>query len=541
MLSHLTLLHTQLPSTYQSATMLYDKLLDATRAHWFSHVVLAHPSSNPHALMSHIQLLLTAGPPSAPPSPSPAPTLSPTAALPTAPAFHADGAPSDSLRLGDSFIVEDEDHPDDSAQAWYVFKRFRANTARPYKTESTPFRRPPPSAANPCHNCGAADHFPRTCPSPRRNPHAPLTHAHVTFPHAMSDTLPSFTPPPHAAAAASLPPPPPIPPQLPITRPPVPDYDNAWFVPHTPLSTVYTVSEPTIRTAITDTKTPGDIVGDAWLCRHPQLLTGPARPATTIYVLVHDVPTSAGRVAMRLYTRDTSNAAVELDLPDVHILRHDAVPLLFGLQSHKRFNFVVDTARDTIYAGAPRTQILCLQRRGHLTFAPPPPPPPTSIYYTGNEMRLAHRQFGHARVAAIVRAFPRDTFSPADIDHLKTGTDTCVPCQQHSHLRRRPRHALPNPPYALNCILTMDVFQLTPDLPEVADIPDLYTDFGQGRFVSSMRGKVLFAIVYLYWFSIWGPSEQFLTDRGSENENNAFVAALHSMGLHWRPIPTEAP
>jgi len=123
MLAQLTLLQTQLPASYQTSTMLYDKLLDATRSEWFAHSVLAHPSDDPHALISHIQLLLTAGPPR-----SPAP---PSAPAPCTPAFLADGAPLDSPRPGDSFLVDVEDHPEDPAQAWYVCKRFRANTARP--------------------------------------------------------------------------------------------------------------------------------------------------------------------------------------------------------------------------------------------------------------------------------------------------------------------------------------------------------------------------------------------------------------------------
>jgi len=91
-------------------------------------------------------------------------------------------------------------------------------------------------------------------------------------------------------------------------------------------------------------------------------------------------------------------------------------------------------------------------------------------------MGLAHRQFGHASVKAITRAFPRVTFSTEDIAHLRSITDTCVPCQQHAHLPRRPRHALPNPPHVFNRVITMDAFQLSPALPKVLDITDIHTD-----------------------------------------------------------------
>jgi len=32
-----------------------------------------------------------------------------------------------------------------------------------------------------------------------------------------------------------------------------------------------------------------------------------------------------------------------------------------------------------------------------------------------------------------------------------------------------------------------------------------------------------------------------MSDRGTEAENDAFINALHSVGVQWRPIPTEAP
>jgi len=56
-----------------------------------------------------------------------------------------------------------------------------------------------------------------------------------------------------------------------------------------------------------------------------------------------------------------------------------------------------------------------------------------------------------------------------------------------------------------------------------------------------MRGEVTFSVLYLAWLSIWGCPETVITVRGSEIENDAMINALHAMGIHWRPIPTEAP
>jgi len=305
----------------------------------------------------------------------------------------------------------------------------------------------------------------------------------------MSDQLPTLTP----APIPTPPPAPDIPPQL----APAITYDNAYFAPALPISPIYSTTEPDVATAIADIGTPGAIVGDTWLRRHPQLLTGPIRPATTTYALGHDVPTFIGRVSMRLLTRAADGAALHLDLPNVHILRHASVPLLVGLHSHKRLRLVVDTAANIIYTGPSRTPIRCLIRRGHLVLPPLPPNAATTTYYTRTEMGLAHRQFGHASVEAILHAFSRGTFSSEDVAHLRSITDTCVPCQQHAHLPRRPRHFRPNPPHVFNRVITMDAFQLSPTLPKVLDITDLRTDWGLGRFIPSMRGEIIFSILYL--------------------------------------------
>ena len=313
-------------------------------------------------------------------------------------------------------------------------------------------------------------------------------------------------------------------------------------MPPAPISAVYATSDPSIQTASIDTSTPGDIVGDAWLKRNSQLLIGSVRAHTTSYALGHDVPASLGRVAMRLFTRTSDGRSLPLDHPDVHILRQDAVPLLVGLQSHKRPRLLGDTAADVIYAGPTRAPIPFRPRRGHLSLPPAPRPAPSATAcHTRTEMQQAHRQLGHACVEASTRAFLPETVTAADVAHLKMVTDACIPCQQHAHLPRRPPHALPNPPHAFNRILSMEVFQLTPTLPKVLEITDLPTDFGQGRFFRSMRGEIIFSTLYLSWFSIWGPCETLITDRGSENENAALLHAINPMGIHWRPAPTEAP
>jgi len=142
-LSTLALLQTQLPHSYQSPTMFYDKLLDATRSEWFAHSILVHPANNPHAHISHIQLLLTAGPP---PPPRPMPPVTPLSTLPSTstPNFLSNCAPFDAPRPGDAVIVDVEDDPAGDDQCWYVLKSFRANATTPYKNLADTLSSPVP-------------------------------------------------------------------------------------------------------------------------------------------------------------------------------------------------------------------------------------------------------------------------------------------------------------------------------------------------------------------------------------------------------------
>jgi len=511
--------------------MLADKILDTIRDEWFAAPLLSGAShSNPHELSDNAKLLLATGPPgirspaslSAPPAPdAPAATAFLTSPPPAPP------APS----LSDTWTV-DTTIPDDSApnDVFYVLRRLRGGADRPYRTETSParpYRGPGPT--NPCRICRGTDHFARTCPSNRPAKPAAPTAALLASPTTTDDVLPRPPSPPPAAPTPS-----------PTAADQI-DYDNVWLLPVHPVSAVYSAPEADISTAIADIGTPGDIVGDSWLRRHPQVATSPLKPATTRYALGHDVPPSLGRLSLRLTTSDTAGRSLSLDLPDVHVLRHAAVPLLLALQTHKRLNMIFDAACNTILFGRGRRPVLCSVQRGHLTLPPPPAPPASSSYYTRSELALAHRQFGHARIDALLRAFPPTTFTPTDVATLREVARPCIPCQQFAHLPRRPRHALLPRPLTFNRIIALDTFQLRADLPKVLDITCLHTDFVQGRIVPSMHGSHTFSLLYLTWMAMWVCPDTILTDRGTDAENDAFINALHSMGVHWRPIPTEAP
>jgi len=244
-------------------------------------------------------------------------------------------------------------------EVFYVLRRFLSGASRPYRTETSPAR--PyhgPGPESPCRICQSTDHFARNCPTTRPPAPSRPTPARLAETTSTANILPPGPPAPVPAA------------NLAEHATPAPhdhNYDDAWHVPVLPISTVYAAPEADISTAIVDIGTPGDIVGDTWLRRHPQAATSPLRPATTRYTLGHDVPPSIARLSLRLTTTDTSGLRLTFDLPDVHILQHSAVPLLLGLQSHKRLSLIVDTAANTIVFGRARRPVRCAIQRGHMT------------------------------------------------------------------------------------------------------------------------------------------------------------------------------
>lgn len=442
----------------------------------------------------------------------------------------------DNESLTVSIVADDPSLPN---TAFYVLRRFRGNAATPYKTERTPINanRSPrgPGPSNPCHSCGGTDHFARTCPRLSSATPPTASTVNITSPLPTSSELPKLRT-AHVAKTVTVADPPTIP-------TPTANFADASFLSTVVISSVYAATETTPDTAILDKGTPGDIVGDKWLRLHPQAILGPMQPATTRYALGNDIPDSIGRIGLRLTTTSSDGESYTLDLPSVHILRHDAVPLLVGLASHQRLGMILHTPKFKVLIDNTPTTINCQQQRGHMTLPRPPVTPSRTIitHYTRSELSLAHRQLGHAGISTILGAFPPNTFSRADIRTLKDVAQSCVPCQTHAHLPRRPRYALPPRPLTFNQVVAIDAFQLTPDLPKVLDITCLDTDFGVGRFLTSMRGKIVFAILYLAWLAIWGCPETVLTDRGPEAENDVVVNGLHSMGIHWRTAPTEAP
>jgi len=95
-----------------------------TRGQCFTHDVVAARTDDPHAIIVHIKLLLTAGPP-----PEAAHTASPSPS--TTPAFLTYTADDDSPWPYDTYIIEPSpSETPTSATSFYMFKRFCTEAAK---------------------------------------------------------------------------------------------------------------------------------------------------------------------------------------------------------------------------------------------------------------------------------------------------------------------------------------------------------------------------------------------------------------------------
>lgn len=89
--------------------------------------------------------------------------------------------------------------------------------------------------------------------------------------------------------------------------------------------------------------------------------------------------------------------------------------------------------------------------------------------------------------------------------------------------------------------MLLDVYSIYAALPKVLDITCMGTDYGAGTFLPTQRAEVIVGTLYLTWFTRYGLCETVIADRGSNLHAAPVVNALHSMGIHLRIAPTEAP
>jgi len=333
MSSCLSLLQSLLPPRYHNAQMLAKKPLDSVRGDWFAGALLAGADhSNPHDIPDRAKLLLTTNLPGMR-SPTTLRT-SPSHATPSTTTACLSSASSSTAQEPDDYWTGDTTTPngDRPNDVFCVLRYFRCGSDCPYRTETSPAR--PycgPGPVSPFRVCRGPDHLARACPS--LGPQTPLRPSAARRANTIS-TAGIF----HPAPADPLTEPPALPDS------PEAKYDSTWHLPIFPVSTVYATPDANITTTIAEIGPPGDFVRDTWLRGRPLTTTSPLRSATTRFALSRDVPISLGRLSLRITATDAENEPLTFKLPDVHILRYAAVPLLLGLRSHQRFNMIVDAS-----------------------------------------------------------------------------------------------------------------------------------------------------------------------------------------------------
>ena len=290
-----------------------------------------------------------------------------------------------------------------------------------------------------------------------------------------------------------------------------------------------------------DTCTEHDLIGEACFLSYYNLRR-PYHSPTAFFSFGRDTPRTIAATPITIQTQDTQGTPMRLNSPSVNIVKDSPAPLLIGWRTLQAWRAIIIPERSILYVTPRRSIIQLLTINGHpaLPFSITPGSKRGYSFYTRAELLMIHRQFGHASVELLIRRFPRNTFSREDIQSLLEIARSCRPCQYYSQLPRRPRVTLPTPA-VFNKQIAVDTFSIRANLPKVLDITCTGTDFGQGRFVHSLKGEYIFSVVYIVWLCTYGLCESILSDRGGENWNNAFTESCRSLGILHRLIPTESP
>lgn len=424
-------------------------------------------------------------------------------------------------------------------------RQFRHGDSAPYASRRwTPTRPRGPGPSARCHACGAADHWAAYCPRRQATPPLPSNDTPAPSAFPLRNHRPGRPTAVHFAGSPPLlTPRDPTPPATIDCTPPADapaEYDQSYLE----LYLLYALdtagaasSMPT--TAIVDTGSPPDVVGEAWLNQHRPVFCTPLRPTPSRVRFGKDTPPVLGTVGILLCIPDTGGFSHTLRLPAVLVVASEHIPLIVGLHTCSKTGIVIDPVDRTVTIKGTTIVIQCSIHSGHLCL--PPPPTDVFIYYNAAELSKIHRQFGHTGADRIVAAFPPDTFSPSDVAILNRVVQGCDACQTHALLPRRPKYGLPSRPAYFNRAILLDVFSVDASLPKVLDVTCMDTDFGSGSFLATMRAEIIVGVLYLSWLTRYGLCETAIADRGSNLHAPAVVSALHSMGIHFRVAPTEAP
>jgi len=414
-----------LGATYEHPLSLRDSFLDAinTEPYWADLVARNLPSVD--ALADVVELLLEARRTFGAPAPTTAPDTAPL--LPPAPAFPAsldnDPAlppPRADPVTGDTCVFFSDPDPADPAAVYWSMRQFRRGAPSPYATRRwTPQRPRGPGPSARCNSCGSPDHWAASCsrrsapprspsPPPRDTvfplrPRRPARPASVHF--ADSPALATDDPPAEAPASP------------PDHGPTAAAYDLS----HLDLYYIYALeaglrASPLPSSAIVDTGSPPDVVGEGWLNRHRPAISHPLRPTPSRIRFGKDTPLVLGTVGLILCVSDSRGRNHTLPLPDVLVVASDHIPLIVGLQTCATHRLVIDPGAATISARDTDISFRCTLSNGHLCLPHPSSPP--SPYYSTAEMAKTHRQFGHTGADKVVAAFPPGTFSPQDLKLL---------------------------------------------------------------------------------------------------------------------------
>jgi len=130
-------------------------------------------------------------------------------------------------------------------------------------------------------------------------------------------------------------------------------------------------------TAVVDTRSPLDAVGEAWLHRQRPTISSPIRPTGALLLFDQDTPPVLGSLGLIPYLSDTQDRTRTLSLPSVLVVASDHIPHIVGLQTCARRVLLIDAAASSVSVEGSAISLRCsLFQRRHL----PPPLPPAGVH-----------------------------------------------------------------------------------------------------------------------------------------------------------------
>ena len=267
-------------------------------------------------------------------------------------------------------------------------------------------------------------------------------------------------------------------------------------------------------------------------CDHTKLPPKKMEPSQKSFKFGDQVVTSLGIARIRFPTDD---AGSYFEYPS-DIVNID-IPLLFGLDSMKRFGTRVDEVENKVTSKDHGWSASLTYKNGHLYREWPG----ATILFNRAELEKLHRRFAHPSVEKLMNLLRRA--KPTEVDSqtakiLQEITDSCDPCQR---LSPKPYVFQVSMPDAIQFNHEVIVDLMWIDKEPVLHVVDRGTHFSSATFLPNESATTVWNSLIKCWISVYvGFPNVISHDQGTVFTSKLFKNALEHFGVVAKPVPIEA-